>query len=100
MFFCFQVEYEQPDQVEDLVSIPGGVVNGDVTILKTASDITKSMSGSAGMGLLGGMFSASGSYEEMKRTITNTSSYIEQVTAFHSAVRADLAPYWAIQLGR
>ncbi|XP_064650343.1 perivitellin-2 67 kDa subunit-like [Lineus longissimus] len=94
------IEYEQPDQVEDMVSIPGGVVNGDVKIFKTASDVTNTMSGSAGMGFLNGMFSASGSYDEMKRTITNSSSYIEQVTAFHTAIRADLAPYWAIQLGR
>ncbi|CAG0896999.1 unnamed protein product [Darwinula stevensoni] len=95
-------EYNLPDQVWEVTRIPGGWISSSVQIFKTYREIKNSMAYQVGAGVNTGKFgfSASHSYERMQNTIVNTSSYIEEVSSFDSAVRADLVPQWELKLGK
>lgn len=89
-----------PDQVMSVDNIRGGWLSAEAKIFKNYKEVKRSMSANAGGGLNLGKFgfSSSGSYTRMQHAIVNTSHYVEQVSAFDSASRVDLAPYWILDL--
>lgn len=94
------VTYELPDQVWTVSQIPGGSLSSGVEILKTSKEVRSSMASEVGGGLQLSKFafSASTSYKRMQHTVTNTSRYIEYVSAFFSGRRADLKLHFALDL--
>ena len=95
----FQVAYALPDEI-DITAIPGGVLNSHVLIHTSSHHVVESTASSLGVGFISGMFSASGSYQTMRDTLTNHSRFISDATAFHSAFRADVAPFWFMNISR
>ncbi|CAG0903510.1 unnamed protein product [Darwinula stevensoni] len=97
-----KAEYQLPDQIWEVTHIPGGWLASNVRIYKSYQEIKGSMAFEVGgeLSLKKFGFSASRSYEHMQNTITNTSHYLEEVSSFDSAVRADFVPEWVLTLGR
>jgi len=92
--------YDLPDEVWDVAALPGGFLSERVEIFKSSRAVQKSMAANAGIDVLGGIFSASGSYEKMSSSLTNESRYLESVDSVVSASRVDLAPFWGFDLSR
>ena len=67
---------------------------------RSSRHVVESTAASLGVGFLSGMFSGSASYQTMKDTLTNHSRFISDATAFHSAFRADVAPFWFLNISR
>ncbi|XP_059143534.1 perivitellin-2 67 kDa subunit-like [Physella acuta] len=88
------IVYELPDQVWQMTSVPGGWLSSDAHTYSSYSAIRNSMGSSVGLEVDTGKysFSASVSYKKLQNSITNTSRYISEVTAFSSATRADVNP--------
>ncbi|XP_059172761.1 perivitellin-2 67 kDa subunit-like [Physella acuta] len=86
--------YELPDQVWQMTSVPGGWLSSDAHTYSSYSEVRNSMSNSVGLEADTGKysFSASFSYKKMQNSITNSSRYISEVTAFAAATRADVNP--------
>ncbi|CAG0901068.1 unnamed protein product, partial [Darwinula stevensoni] len=97
-----QTEYQLPDQIWAMTPVPGGWFSSNVEIFKSYQEVKRSRSTEVGAkgGIFGFGFSASRSYMYMQDTITNHSRYIEEVSAFETAVRADLHPSWIIQMSK
>ncbi|CAG0897826.1 unnamed protein product [Darwinula stevensoni] len=97
-----KTEYQLPDQIWAMTPVPGGWFSSNVEIFKSYQEVKRSRSTDVGVkgGFLWFSFSASRSYMYMQNTITNNSRYIEEVSAFETAVRADLHPSWIVQMSK
>ena len=84
--------YQMPDQVWNIVSVPGGWLNAVTRVYKYYSDVKEQMAANAGVGLISGMFSSSASYKTMSESITNKSMYISDVSSFVSTTQAEFLP--------
>ncbi|XP_013787111.1 perivitellin-2 67 kDa subunit-like [Limulus polyphemus] len=95
-------EHDLPDQIWDVSNVPGGWLIEEVKIMKSYNEVKRQKASSTGINIsiLKGAFSASKSYKESQHTIMNTSQYLEEVSAYDSAFRADLLPSWALRLNR
>ena len=91
--------YTLPDEI-DITGIPAGVLGSRVQVHKSSHHVVRSWAANLGVGFLSGMFSASGSYRTMRDTLTNHSRFISDATAFHSAFRADVVPFWFLNISR
>ncbi|CAG5124603.1 unnamed protein product [Candidula unifasciata] len=96
------IEYQLPDQVWQMTSIPGGWVSADVSLYKTYEDVRRSMNSEVGIrgSLWKFSFSASRNYMKLQNTISNSSRYVSDIAAFESATRVDFIPSWVIELDR
>jgi len=100
-----QDQYDLPDQIWSIARFPRGVMIENALILKTSSDVKRSIAVNVGVALEGaaaekGMFEGSGSFERMTSTLTQKNSNIEEVKTFVSATRADMMPYWGSKPSR
>ncbi|XP_059172760.1 perivitellin-2 67 kDa subunit-like [Physella acuta] len=86
--------YELPDQVWQMTSVPGGWLSSEAHTYTSYSDVRNAMSASVGLEADTGTYAFSGSfsYKKMQNSITNSSRYISEVTAFAAATRADVNP--------
>lgn len=77
-------------------------MSAHVNLLKTSTDVRRTMNVNVGGegSLFKFSFSGSHSYKKMQHTITNSSRYVEDVSAFESATRVDFVPDWVLQLDR
>jgi hypothetical protein len=73
-------------------------MNANFRLHRTQQDVKRTMSLSAEVGLIGGMFSSSASYKQFQQTISNSTKFTAEVEAFFSATRSDFAPYFALDL--
>ncbi|XP_071106999.1 perivitellin-2 67 kDa subunit-like [Haliotis cracherodii] len=94
--------YDLPDQIWDILSVPGGWSHANEKIFKNYNEVKKTMAASAGIsvGFKYGMFSASGSYTKMQHTLTRTSQYIEEVSAYDAALKIDFLPAFDLETSR
>lgn len=101
-FYIFQNTYDLPDQIWDILSVPGGWSHANEKIFKNYNEVKKTMAASAGIsvGFKYGMFSASGSYTKMQHTLTRTSQYIEEVSAYDAALKIDFLPAFDLKTSR
>ncbi|XP_076352890.1 perivitellin-2 67 kDa subunit-like isoform X1 [Tachypleus tridentatus] len=95
-------QYDLPDQIWDVSNVPGGWLIEEVKIMKSYREVKRQKASNAGIdiSILKGAFSGSRSYKSSQHTIMNTSQYVEEVSAYDSAFRADLLPSWALTLNR
>ncbi|CAL1526332.1 unnamed protein product [Lymnaea stagnalis] len=93
-------EYQLPDQVWQITSLPGGWLSAETDIYKSYNEIREKMTQDVGgEGLIWKFaFSASHSYTTMQNTITNNSKYISEVSAFESATNVEFDPSWVLEM--
>ncbi|XP_059150018.1 perivitellin-2 67 kDa subunit-like [Physella acuta] len=92
--------YEMPDQIWHITSGPGGWLSSEVDTYTSYNEVRKSMSANVGLEANAGKFafSASFSYKKMQSSITNSSRYLSDVTAFAGATRVDVIPSKNLEL--
>ncbi|CAL1538483.1 unnamed protein product [Lymnaea stagnalis] len=95
-------EYQLPDQIWHMTSLPGGWLSTEVKVYKNYNDLRQSMTTEVGGegSIWRFAFSASHSYKKMQNIIANTSRYISEASSFESATRADATPSWILGLDR
>jgi len=96
--FLANKEYDLPDQVNGAESVPGGIQSTKIEVFRKLDQVINSMKLSVGIGDALGLFMLSPSLKFAHGTLTNTSRYIEEVSAHVSSFRADHAPSWAMEL--
>jgi len=96
--FLDNKEYDLPDQVNGAESVPGGIQSTKIEVFRKLDQVINSMKLSVGIGDALGLFMLSPSLNFAHSTLTNTSRYIEEVSAHVSSFRADHAPSWAMEL--
>uniref|UniRef100_A0A0B7AZC8 MACPF domain-containing protein n=1 Tax=Arion vulgaris TaxID=1028688 RepID=A0A0B7AZC8_9EUPU len=95
-------QYELPDQVWHMTTLPSGWLSAEATLYKSYEDIRRSMTTEVGGSgsIWKFAFSASNNYMKFQNTIANNSRFISVVSAFESATRVDFNPSWVLELDR
>lgn len=99
-FFINDKEYDLPDQIVAAEPVPGGLKSTKIEIFRKLDQVVNSMKASVGIGDALGLFMLSPSLNLAYSTLTNTSRYLEEVSAHVSAFRADHLPSWALDMSK
>lgn len=95
-----QTTYDHPDQVNSVISVPGGFVNAATTVVRTYNESREAIAAHfrvEGKFKLFG-FSLSQSLRKMQESIFKESSYVSTVSAFESAQQAQLQAYYDLYI--
>ncbi|CAH1781035.1 unnamed protein product [Owenia fusiformis] len=92
------VNYDKPDQIANIVSLPRGILEFNSYLWKDYNEIKRTWSDHVELEIIPGIFGFSASYSALHHKITAEKKFVEDVTSFVSAFRAELKPSWQIQL--
>ncbi|CAG2167414.1 unnamed protein product, partial [Oppiella nova] len=91
--------FDIPDQVDTINTLPGGVLNTKATLIETTEDFKKSKGFDLGLDVntvAYGAYGVSGSFKQAQEDLVNSTKSIVEVSAFVSAIRVDMSPYYEI----
>ncbi|CAG2122933.1 unnamed protein product, partial [Medioppia subpectinata] len=91
--------FDIPDQVDTINTLPGGVINTKASIIETSDDYKKSKAFDLGLDantVAYGAYAISGGYKKAQEELVNSTKSIVEVSAFVSAIRVDMSPYYEI----
>ncbi|CAH1781036.1 unnamed protein product [Owenia fusiformis] len=92
------IQYDLPDQITNMVSLPRGIMQFDTYLWKDYNEIKRDWSSNTGLDIMDGAFGFSSSYSRMHHSITAQKKFVEDVTSFVSGFRADYKPPWELKL--
>ena len=81
------MEYDLPDQISGAEPVPGGLKSTKIDVFRKLDQVINSMKVSVGIGDALGLFMLSPSLNFAHATLTNTTRYMEEVSAHVSAFR-------------
>ncbi|CAG2110919.1 unnamed protein product [Medioppia subpectinata] len=88
-----------PGGVDTINTLPGGVINTKASIIETSDDYKKSKAFDLGLDantVAYGAYAISGGYKKAQEELVNSTKSIVEVSAFVSAIRVDMSPYYEI----
>jgi len=93
-----EVIYDEPDQIDGVAGIPGGIQTNKAAIMKSRSDVSRFIAVNGGFGDFFGLFKLSASYSKMTSMVEEHNKTVASSSEVVPVFNARMLPYISLKV--